>query len=312
MEEEKKLYPFRLAVLEDAYSWGTDTFRLADLGYRETLVRDGWLAGNTLGEVMDLYMDRVVGERVFSFFGRQFPVQVKDIRVRGRMPLRVHPDNEIALQRYDLLGREKLWYVQQAGPGATLYLGLREDMNAGTFYSACLDCSIIDHLNAVHPKAGDRFFLSPGTVHAAEGDLRIIEVSQSSPLDFLLCGWHEPVSPEEFEESLDLVSALDFISYKRYEAGHETEFNVEIRPLRSPMQVSDADSFVVYSCLRGNVNLRMVQDSIPLHYSLKEGETLLIPSECPDYLVEPEGEALILEVSVNPQEIEEFPAPAQK
>ena len=68
MEEEKKLYPFRLAVLEDAYSWGTDTFRLADLGYRETLVRDGWLAGNTLGEVMDLYMDRVVGERVFSFF----------------------------------------------------------------------------------------------------------------------------------------------------------------------------------------------------------------------------------------------------
>ena len=245
-------------------------------------------------------MDRVVGERVFSFFGRQFPVQVKDIRVRGRMPLRVHPDNEIALQRYDLLGREKLWYVQEAGPGATLYLGFREDTNAGAVYAACLDCSILDQLHAVHPKAGDRFFLPPGTVHAAEGELRIIEVSQSSPLDFLRCAWHEPVSPEEFEESLDLVSALDFICYRKYEAGHETEFDVRIRPLRTPMQVSEADSFVVYSCLRGSVSLDMKQDGLPLRYALKEGETMLVPAECPDYRVEPDGEALILEVNVNP------------
>ena len=47
--EEKKLYPFRLTRIEDNYSWGSEEFRLADLGYRDTFVHDGWLSGNTMG-----------------------------------------------------------------------------------------------------------------------------------------------------------------------------------------------------------------------------------------------------------------------
>ena len=118
--EEKKLYPFRFCSLADEYAWGCDEFVLADLGYRDSLIRDGWLAGNALSEVMDTYMDRVVGDNVYNFWGRQFPVQVKHISVKGKMPLRVHPDAETAVQRYDFLGREKLWYVLRAGKDARL------------------------------------------------------------------------------------------------------------------------------------------------------------------------------------------------
>ena len=88
MEEEKKLYPLRFRPLEDTCSWGSESFLLADLGYRDTLVRDGWLAGNSIGEVMMLYMDRVVGDGVYDRFGRQFPLQVKYLRIDGRMSLR--------------------------------------------------------------------------------------------------------------------------------------------------------------------------------------------------------------------------------
>ena len=58
--DEKKLYPFRFCSLQDDYVWGSDEFKLADLGYRDSIVRDGWLAGNTMGEIMDTYLDRVV------------------------------------------------------------------------------------------------------------------------------------------------------------------------------------------------------------------------------------------------------------
>ena len=61
MEEEKKLYPFKFCTLQDDYPWGSEEFRLADLGYRDSLVREGWLAGNSIAEVMDTYLDRVVG-----------------------------------------------------------------------------------------------------------------------------------------------------------------------------------------------------------------------------------------------------------
>ena len=53
MTEEKKLYPLRFCSIQDEYVWGKDEFILADLGYRDSLVKDGWLAANTISEVMD-------------------------------------------------------------------------------------------------------------------------------------------------------------------------------------------------------------------------------------------------------------------
>ena len=141
MEEEKKLYPFRFCTLQDDYPWGSEEFRLADLGYRDSLVREGWLAGNSIAEVMDTYLDRVVGEAAYDAYGRQFPVCVRLLHVRGRMPLRVHPDDETAAQRYDFLGKEKLWYVLRAGKDARLMAGFRRDADAGEFYAKCLDGS---------------------------------------------------------------------------------------------------------------------------------------------------------------------------
>ena len=48
MTEERKLYPLRFCSILDEYVWGKDEFILADLGYRDSLVKDGWLAANTI------------------------------------------------------------------------------------------------------------------------------------------------------------------------------------------------------------------------------------------------------------------------
>lgn len=105
--EENALYPLKVCTLEDSYSWGKEEFKIADLGYRDSLLKEGWLAANSISELMDTYMDRIVGDTVFQVYGRQFPVQVKKISCKGKMPLRVHPDDKNAEYRYDALGKEK-------------------------------------------------------------------------------------------------------------------------------------------------------------------------------------------------------------
>lgn len=317
MEEDKKLYPFRFYTLKDEYNWGTDEFTLADLGYRDSLVRDGWLAGNSLSEVMDMYMDRVVGENAFNFWGRQFPVQVKRITVRGRMPLRVHPDAETATDRYDFLGREKLWYIKHAGKDATLLLGFERDADASDVYSRCLDGTVDAIMHKITPRKGEYYHIAPGTPHAASGDVQIVEVSESSPLDFCLCAWGEQVSEDEFDPALNIIDALDFINYSANATAPQMsadrpsdpqtlidlpQFTVRKLHVSKPVHIGteDTDAFTVLTSLEGSASIELPVLGQTARYALNEGETILISAECSDYTITADN-ALLLATTINPR-----------
>ncbi|MCQ2158620.1 MAG: hypothetical protein MJY43_02205 [Bacteroidales bacterium] len=303
MEEEKKLYPFKFCTVEDRYCWGSEEFDVADLGYRDTFVRDGWLAANALSEVMEMYMDRVTGENAFEIYGRQFPVQVKHIRCRGRMPLRVHPDDETAAQRYDALGREKFWYVLKAQKEARLLIGFEAEMDAESLCEACADGSIGGKMRAVEAKAGDCFRIAPGTVHGATGNVDILEVSEASALDFCIYAWGQALGEEEFDPEMSIVDALDFIRYTPSEDFEDTsirEFTVNRIPLKSKLEISTGDSFLIYVCLSGEAQLQVGESGIgALSYRIAQGETMLVPNDCRDFTLEPVGkEASLLEILV--------------
>lgn len=328
MEEERKLYPFRLCTLQDDYPWGSEEFSLADLGYRDSLVREGWLAGNSLSELMDTYLDRVVGDGVYEFYGRQFPLCVRHLTCRGRMPLRVHPDDETAAQRYDFLGKEKLWYVLRAGAGARILAGFRRDTDASEVYAKCLDGSVEDILNVIAPHAGQALRIPAGTPHAAFGDVEILEIGESSPMDFCLCGWGEEVHPDEFDPALTLVDALDFIDYRAFRhfgpglderspasdiPGAELlaalpQLRVERIALDAPMQISrEAGPFLLYSCVRGAASVQLPDSSS----DLCAGETVLVPAEVLQFtLVPTERDTVLLESTVVPDDSDPYINPA--
>lgn len=310
MEEDKKLYPTRFCTLEDKYNWGSEEFKLADLGYRDSLVRDGWLAGNSLSEIMDMYMDRVTGEDVFSRLGRQFPLTVKNIHVKGRMPLRVHPDDTTAAQRYDLLGKEKLWYISRTGKDARLILGFLKNTDASELYARCIDGSVSDIINTVAAHSGQVIHIAPGTVHAAEGDLDIIEISEASPMDFCICGWGKEVSSEEFDESLTLVDALDFINYKRFVADSPSkeslinlpQFCVNRLDLKNAIRIhgENSDQFELYTCVSGAASVQVEVFGQTASFPFSQGETIMVPAECPDFILSPTAEGTILLESLVP------------
>ena len=312
MTEERKLYPLRFCSIQDDYVWGTDEFILADLGYRDSLVRDGWLAANSLSEVMDTYLDRVVGDRVYEMYGRQFPVQVKRISCKGRMPLRVHPDDVTASERYDALGREKLWYVLKASKDAKLFLGFRQACDASQLMDALEDGSIETLLNVVNPRPGDSFHIAPGTIHGAAGEIELVEVSQSSALDFCVFSWGQQLGSEEFDDALNVIDALDFIDYAPYRNENLiSQFSVRKLDLREPIHIlgENNDSFAVYHCLYGEAVLKLSsEDAGELVYRLKGGETLLVPSEVDDFILAPAAQTTaLLEILVeNTAEKDEY------
>lgn len=324
MEEEKKLYPFKLVPVEETPG---EIWHLADLGWPDSMVRNGWLSTNTLSEIMEMYMDRVVGEGVFAAFGRQFPVSVKTLKGNSRTPLLVHPDDEIAAQRFDFLGKAKLWYVVGARPGAKLYLGFRRDVDATEFYDACQQGTVEGLLRIVEPQAGDHYFIAPGTVHAAGEGVEIVEIAESSPLDFRIYDWGRKTGElDPFDAELTLEAAFDFIDFHASAAPapvseptaegavrltDNPEFIATRIDLRTPLHIlcEQFGSFVAYLCLSGEASVQVPVtaangEKTTDNYVFGAGETLLVPAEVEDFYLVPRAEGTqLLEVVVERHEV---------
>lgn len=243
---EKKLYPFKFIPAASRRPWGGtalaerlgkvfvecdedgnetvldrnqlvgESWEIADMGIEDSVVRDGWLAGNTLSELMETYLEKVVGEDVYNYYGRQFPLLIKYLDIKGKLSVQVHPDDEIAAERYDSLGKAEIWYVMDADPGAKVYMGFNRDLTAQEFYDRCNNGTVEEVLNVIYPKKGDAIYIAPGTVHAAEGGLLIAEIQESSDMTFRLYDWGREYDPATARQ-MHLEEAIDLINYSRFD-----------------------------------------------------------------------------------------------
>ncbi|MDE5731556.1 MAG: class I mannose-6-phosphate isomerase [Bacteroidales bacterium] len=194
-----------------------ESWELADMGFEDSVIKDGWLAGNTIGDIMETYLERVVGEDVYNYYGRQFPLLIKFLDIQGKLSVQVHPDDEIAAQRYDALGKAEVWYVMDAAPEAKIYMGFNREVSAGEFYERCKAGTVDEVLNVISPKKGDAIYITPGTVHAAEGGLLIAEVQESSDMTFRLYDWGREFDPGTARQ-MHLEEAIDLIDYRPFDA----------------------------------------------------------------------------------------------
>lgn len=243
---EKKLYPFSFIPTAVRKPWGGkalaekldkqfvecdpegnetvlgkdailgESWELADMGFVDSVVKDGWLAGNTISELMETYLERVVGEDVYNRYGRQFPLLVKFLDVNGKLSVQVHPDDEVAFERYDTLGKAELWYVVDARPGARAYVGFAREVSAQEFYDRCKNGTVEEVLNVLYPRKGDVILIPPGTVHAADAGLLIAEIQESSDMSFRLYDWGREFDPQT-ARPMHLEEAFDVIDFRPFD-----------------------------------------------------------------------------------------------
>ena len=306
--EEKRLTPMRFQPEQVERKWGLVEYRIADLGYIDSVALDGWLGGNSISDIMQTYLERFTGEVPFENYGTQFPVMVKWLDIKGRTSLHVNPDDEAAEQRYDAFGKTALWYVAATGPDAKLYLGFKRDVTATEFYEKCLDGTVEELLNVIKPKVGEHYLVTPGMVHAAQ-DVRLLEVAESSELWFRLHAWGDTESELHLEEAFDLI---DFKAYRmpRPSKGNPEavmeklavtpQFTVNEIRLRDTVRVTDqGGSFRLYACVKGAGAVE-VEGMDRLRF--KEGDAVLVPAELKDFVLAPtERDTLVLEALLEPR-----------
>ena len=298
---EKKLTPLKFLPDSMDMPWGTVEYRIADLGFVDSMASEGYLGGNTLSDIVQTYLERLVGETAFDWYGTQFPVMVKRLKVKGRTSLHVNPDDETAEQRYDAFGKTALWYVEECGPDARLYLGFKRDVTAAEFYEACQKGDVTKLLHSVTPKPGESYLITPGLVHAAK-DVTLLEVAECSELWFRLHDWGSTERELHLEEAIDLI---DYRSWKATLAAPETsvpQFTVHQIELKDPLKNSAGldDSFLIYICLEGAAVIQVPDAG---NYTLKKGEVVLVPSEVEDFFIVPADKGTrLLEVRLDPRE----------
>ncbi len=358
---EKKLYPLKFIPIASRRPWGGralvdklgkefiecdedgnevtlnrdelvgESWEIADMGIEDSVIENGWLAGNTISELMETYLERVVGENVYNYFGRQFPLLVKFLDINDKLSVQVHPDDEIAAERYDALGKSELWYVLDAQPDAKVYMGFKREVTAQEFYDRCKNGTVDEIMNVIKPEKGDVFFINPGTVHAADGGIELVEIQESSDLTFRLYDWgreHNPATarPIHLEEAIDIIDyrPYDFGNYRKahHHEHHSAEehlveslldshqFHVNKLDLADPLHIytEQFESFIVYVCIEGAASVQVPAtrpdgEAFMENYELRKGETILIPADVPDfYLVPRDRSAVLLETFVKVEE----------
>ena len=195
-----------------------ESWEIADMGVEDSVVKEGWLAGNTLSDIMETYIEKIVGEDVYKYYGRQFPLLIKYLDIHEKLSVQVHPDDEVGAERYDSLGKAEIWYVMDAEPGAKVYMGFNREISAQEFYDRCHNGTVDEVLNVIQPKKGDAIYVAPGTVHAAEGGILIAEIQESSDLTFRLYDWGREFNPATARQ-MHLDEAIDLINYAKFDEG---------------------------------------------------------------------------------------------
>ena len=304
MKVLKKDYDGEFALKPVGESW-----ELWSLYGGSSVVKEGFLAGNSLDELIEIYLGDLVGENVFNWYKGDFPLLVKILDIKGKISVQVHPSNEDAFEREGSYGKAEMWYIMDVKPGAKLYVGFNRDVTPTELYNKCKDGTVTELLNCITPQNGDCIYIQPGCIHAAEGEVVIAEIQQSSDISYRLYDWGRENNPKTARK-MHLEDAIDIIDYSKFDkekyyfrqvTGNTTivdtsNFIVKHMELEKPERIipSLKGSFSVYMCLKGQAELQMNDGTI---YSISANETMLIPASLEDFMLVPiEKGTLLLEV----------------
>lgn len=163
--------------------------------------------------------DTPIGEVWFAEeSGAEPELLVKYLFTSERLSVQVHPDDEAARSRGFARGKDEAWLVLDAGPSATIGLGMTQDLPPEALRAAALDGSIETLLDWRPVKDGDFFYSTGGTIHAIGAGLSLIEIQQNLDLTYRLYDYGRP-RELHLEDAVAVARAEPWSSpFKPYDA----------------------------------------------------------------------------------------------
>ena len=325
---ESTLYPLKFKPILKDVIWGGK--RLRDKLGKETatetcgesweisgvqdfisIVDNGFLKGNNLEEIIEIYMGEMVGDHIYEKYGVEFPLLIKFLDANKLLSIQVHPDDELARERHDAYGKTEMWYIIEADENAELISGFREPISKEVYLRHFGTKTLPEILNFEEAKAGDVFFMPAGRVHAIGAGILLAEIQQTSDITYRIYDWDRLDKSGKGRE-LHTELAVDAINYsdaERYRPDSACEnnmrktvvdtswFTTSIIHFDKPVEkdFNFIDSFVIYMCVNGETDI-IDGHSDPV--SLKTGETVLVPASLKNITLLPKVETRLLEIFV--------------
>ena len=274
-----------------------------------SIIENGHLAGTSLQDLLAESREQLVGSEVYHKFGNKFPLLIKFIDAQDDLSIQVHPDDKLAGERHNSFGKTEMWYVVKAAPGAFLYTGFEKEISPDEYEKSIEDNSFTDSLKKHIVKEGDVFFLPAGRVHAIGAGCFIAEIQQTSNITYRIYDYNRKDSQGNSRQlHTELAKdAIDFKLYDTYQTEYKKQLNKPVELVTCPYfttnllelneftkrDYSQKDSFVIYMCLEGSLNL---VDNKGNSLLIERGESLLIPAETNYVEISPNNHCKLLEV----------------
>jgi len=287
-----------------------EAWALSGVSGCQTVISNGFLEGNELNEILEIYMDELVGEKVYEKYPNEFPILVKFIDANDWLSIQVHPDDALAARRKVGSGKTEMWYILDADPGAELISGFNRKMNATTYLEFLKQKRLKEVLNFEKVQKGDAFFIPSGRVHALGPGILLAEIQQTSDTTYRIYDWDrvdQEGKPRELHTDLAL-EAIDFNPVDSYRTNYRHVVNKPSTLVDCPFfttnlieidretgkDYSTKDSFVIYICVEGKAEIRTGEESV----SLTTGEVVLLPAIIEGVSIVPDPNIKILEVYI--------------
>jgi len=289
-----------------------ESWELSGVEGNVSVVSNGYLAGNTLEELIEIYMGDLVGEHIFENYGIEFPLLIKFIDANDDLSIQVHPDDEMSKERHNAFGKTEMWYVMQADQGSKLQSGFNQQVDQDKYLFKLEHNELTDILNFEEVTSGDVFFIPAGRVHAIGKGILLAEIQQTSDITYRIYDYDRRDNEGNLRE-LHTELALDAIDYtpvSEYKTRYQSKINesVELAKCRyfttNVLDINSAvekdynklDSFVIYICLEGELLIETESGS----ETVKKGETILIPASIENVQLKPfSTQVKLLEVYIS-------------
>ncbi len=254
----------------------------------DCVVKNGIYKGKKLSSLWDKNR-----ELFGNIEGDLFPLLAKIIDAKKNLSIQVHPDNSYA-DKFEngSLGKSECWYILDCDEDSTIVLG----HNANTkeeLIEFVENGKWNDLLRKVPVKKGDFFQISPGTIHAINGGVLILEIQQNSDITYRLYDYDRLTNgkPRElhYKQCIDVIQCPyvdsnikkketilnnciveNLISHKYYTVNHVDLEGVETFAQR--------EVFTLISIIDGSGTI----DGI----NIAKGDHFILPAEYGDYEIQ--------------------------
>lgn len=180
----------------------------------QSRIAEGYYKGMLFNDYLSIIGKEALGWKCQA--QDRFPVLIKFIDAKQALSIQIHPDDEYALENENEYGKNEMWYVLDAEPGAYLYCGLSRASSKEEIEERIKNNTITEILNKIEVKKGGVVMVKAGTIHAIGAGIFICEIQQNSNCTYRMYDYDRRDkfgNPRE----LHVAKSLDVVNPVKYE-----------------------------------------------------------------------------------------------